>query len=58
MNDDGFLDDLAASPRCPDCVILLRDEPGGWRCPECGHWESVEAGPLNRPFDGPALPGS
>ena len=24
-------------PRCEECGVLMRDIPGGWECPACGH---------------------
>jgi rRNA maturation endonuclease Nob1 len=26
-----------AQPRCSKCGVLMRDIPGGWECPACGH---------------------
>lgn len=49
---DGF---EGEQPRCPKCGVLMRDIPGGWRCPACGY---VYAPMLQQQqlthFDGPS----
>lgn len=48
----------STQPACPVDGTLMRDEPGGWRCGDCGH--QVPAPPLTRKipdFDGPAING-
>lgn len=53
------LDDMFGGdqPHCPDCNVIMRDDPGGWRCPECGHFEPAMSGPLPEPFEGPSIQG-
>lgn len=38
IEDDGIL----GQPTCPDDGVLLRDIPGGARCPVCGYEERYE----------------
>ena len=41
-------------PRCPECKVVMRDIPGGWKCPACGHVEFAQF--AQQPID-PDLPG-
>lgn len=51
--------DEFAQPHCPSCRIVMRDEPGGFRCPSCNFLDdrSTEQATGNVPpeFDGPDL---
>ncbi|HWU30508.1 MAG TPA: hypothetical protein VN041_15610 [Microbacterium sp.] len=42
-------------PRCPDDGILMRDIPGGWVCPHCGHVQQAQDVEMPPEFDGPDL---
>lgn len=46
-----------ASTSCPDDGVLMHEVDGGWRCPECGHFEASMHGPLPPEFDGPGIHG-
>lgn len=50
-------DDLAAAsnPACPNDAVTMRDEPGAWECPACGH--RIEHPPVDTPpdFQGPDI---
>jgi len=45
----------APMPRCPDDGILMRDIPGGWVCPHCGHVQQAQDVEMPPEFDGPDL---
>ncbi len=51
---DGF-----AQPHCPTCAVVMRDDPNGFRCPSCNHFDdhSVERAAITMPpaFNGPDL---
>lgn len=53
--------DAVAQPRCPDCGVLMRDDPRGYKCPSCGYLEdhSAEYAQIEMPpeFDGPSIQG-
>ncbi|WP_171013084.1 hypothetical protein [Microbacterium sp. 2FI] len=50
-----------AQPRCPLCGVLMRDIPGAWRCPACGHVYAptmMQQQQQEQPeFDGPSIRG-
>jgi tRNA(Ile2) C34 agmatinyltransferase TiaS len=55
-------DDIDGSqPRCEECGVLMRDIPGGWRCPACGHVDApvvMQQQQQQLPdFDGPSIHG-
>lgn len=54
------LDTLPSTqPTCPVDQTVMRDQPGGWICGQCGH--EIRAPELTRPmpeFTGPAFKGS
>jgi len=51
MSSDG------SHPRCDRCGVLLRDIPGGYRCPSCGRVLPV-TGPIQQPrFTGRSIHG-
>lgn len=61
------MDDLGegAQLRCDACGVLMRDIPGGWECPVCGHVVAPIVQVRIPPkfygptiYDGPAEPGS
>ena len=54
MDDDL---DWGAQPRCPEDGILMRDLPGGWECPHCGHVQQVQDVEPPPEFDGPSILG-
>jgi ribosomal protein L37AE/L43A len=49
-----------AQPRCPVDGVVMRDIPGGWKCPACGYvyapaiMQQQEQPP---DFDGPSIHG-
>jgi tRNA(Ile2) C34 agmatinyltransferase TiaS len=51
---DGFV-----QPHCPDCGVVMRDDPHGFRCPSCSRLDdhSAEHAAVEIPpaFDGPDL---
>lgn len=51
-------DDEGAQPRCEKCGVLMRDIPGGWECPACGH-QLLPTMQISLPpkFDGPSIHG-
>ncbi|WP_164478100.1 TFIIB-type zinc ribbon-containing protein [Microbacterium sp. ABRD28] len=49
--------DLIEQPRCPNCGVVMRDEPGAYRCPACGRVIEVADVPPAPVFDGPAIHG-
>lgn len=55
------MDDELAQPRCPECSVVMRDDPRGFRCPACGHLDDhaaeLEAVILPPDFDGPGIHG-
>lgn len=49
----------STQPTCPNDLTVMRDQPGGWICSQCGH--QIHAAALDRPmpeFTGPAFKGS
>lgn len=53
---DDTLDDGQVL-RCDDCGVLMRDIPGGWECPDCGHVYAPTM-PIQIPrFNGPSIHG-
>ena len=50
------MDDID-SLTCPDDGVLLREAPGAYECPECGHRLTVPSVPMPPEHDGPAFPG-
>ncbi|WP_292698163.1 hypothetical protein [Microbacterium sp. 69-10] len=52
MDDDL---DWGARPRCHDDGILMRDIPGGWECPHCGHVQQAQDVEPPPEFDGPDI---
>lgn len=44
-------------PRCDRCRVLMRDIPGGYRCPSCGHVLTVTRSIQQPTFTGPAIRG-
>lgn len=46
-----------AQPRCPEDGILMRDVPGGWECPHCGHVQQAQDVEPPSEFDGPSILG-
>jgi len=53
--------DFDGQPHCPNDNIVMRDVPGGWEYPHCGHLEMLprEAAERALPpnFEGPAFKG-
>jgi len=47
--------DWGAQPRCPEDGILMRDVPGGWECPHCGHVQQAQDVEPPPEFDGPSI---
>lgn len=46
----------STSPTCPDDLVVMREAPGGWACPECGR--RIEVPPSIVPkTDGTGIPG-
>lgn len=52
---------LPTQPHCPNDDTVMRDVPGGWQCPTCGHLEMIPRviadAPLPPEFDGPGIHG-
>lgn len=48
-------------PHCPDDDVVMRDVPGGWCCPDCGHVEMLSREDAERPmppgFEGSSIHG-
>jgi tRNA(Ile2) C34 agmatinyltransferase TiaS len=53
------IEDDGAQPRCEKCGVLMRDIPGGWRCPACGHTFTPIVQQQEQPpeFTGPSIRG-
>lgn len=52
------MDELwSTQPHCPDDDVVMRDVPGGWRCPECGHVQQAQDVEMPPEFDGPTIQG-
>lgn len=49
--------DGAQQPACPECGIVMRDIPGAWQCPHCGHLQLHDDIELPPEFDGPSIHG-
>jgi hypothetical protein len=47
--------DFGAQPHCPDDDVVMRDVPGGWECPECGHVQQAQDVEMPPEFDGPDI---
>lgn len=45
----------ASQPHCPDDGVVMRDDAGGWRCPECGHVQQAHDAGMPPEFEGPDL---
>lgn len=56
---DMDLFDAAEQPRCPECGVVMRDVPGGWQCPSCGHanFPKLDRIVIPPPFRGPSIHG-
>ncbi len=52
-------DDVEAGtqPRCPECGVVMRDDPAGAVCPECGLTQPHDDVVMPPEFDGPSLYG-
>ena len=52
---DEKVDPLSASeqPRCAECGVVMRGIPEGYRCPACGHHESIPE--VRHPGEGSGL---
>lgn len=49
-------DDLTgAQPHCPEDGVVMRDVPGRWECPHCGHVQQWEDAEMPAEFDGPDI---
>lgn len=44
-------------PTCAECGVVMRDEPGGVRCPACGDWLPSDDVTTPPAFDGPSIRG-
>ena len=51
------MEDVGAQPHCPEDDIVMRDVPGGYRCPECGHVQQYRDVEMPPEFDGPSIHG-
>ena len=49
--------DAAAQQHCPHDDVVMREIPGAYECPECGHRINVPSVPMPPEFDGPAFKG-
>lgn len=46
------LDSLVpTTPTCPDDMVVMRDAPGGWVCPECGRRVDIPTSAAPKPDD-------
>ncbi|WP_298868016.1 hypothetical protein [uncultured Microbacterium sp.] len=51
--DDAM--EAQVQPRCRDCRVVMRDSPGGWRCPACGLVIPVDQSIVVPVFSGPSI---
>ena len=49
--------DAAAQQHCPHDDVVMREIPGAYECPECGHRMNVPSVPMPPEFGGPAFKG-
>lgn len=49
--------DFGAQPHCPEDDVVMRDIPGGWKCPYCGHLQMIGEVEMPPEFDGPSIHG-
>lgn len=54
MDDDL---DWGTQPHCPEDDIVMRNVPGGWACPHCGHVQLYQDAEPPSEFDGPGIHG-
>ncbi|WP_404474878.1 hypothetical protein [Microbacterium aerolatum] len=48
---------FGTQPHCPNDDVVMRDVPGGWECPECGHVQQAQDIEMPPGFDGPSIHG-